>query len=48
MSRMKYARCLIPQAIDRELTYSIPEALASSVTAGVRVRVPLRGTGVSP
>ena len=39
---MMYANCLLPQAIDHELTYAIPEALAGAVRPGARVVVPLR------
>ncbi len=40
---MPFAQCLLPQAIDRPLTYAVPEALAGRVGPGVRVQVPLRG-----
>jgi len=42
MKRASFAHCLLPQSIDRPLTYSIPEGMSSGVRPGVRVRVPLR------
>ncbi len=38
----RFARVMIDQSADREFDYSIPEALASRVQVGSRVRVPLR------
>jgi len=42
----RYASVLLPQAIDHELTYEVPEALADAVRPGVRVEVPVRGSRV--
>ena len=42
----RYASVLLPQAIDHELTYGIPDALAGTVRPGVRVEVPVRGSRV--
>ncbi len=38
-----YVNCLLPQAIDHELTYAIPAALTGAVRPGMRAVVPLRG-----
>jgi primosomal protein N' (replication factor Y) len=42
MKPSRYADCLVPTAIDRPLTYSVPPELSGRVVPGARVMVPLR------
>ncbi len=43
MAGGRYASCLLPQAVGRELTYLVPPELAATAVPGARVEVPLRG-----
>ncbi len=37
-----FIHCLIPQALDRELTYCVPDEIKDSIRVGMRVTVPLK------
>lgn len=43
-AELKYARVILDDNVDRPLDYAIPDHLLGDLTAGMRVRVPLRTT----